>query len=269
MAMDHNELRELTGAYALGILTDDERLALEGHLRDCQSCADEVRESIKVTSALAVGVQQIDPPASLRARVLAAATQGSTERAPLTSKPRSSYSALPYWLSAAAALAAIALGLYAMNLRTRVQDLEAQLRVATAATDTMQKRLISLSADADEAQRRYTILSAPDVRRINLAGVPPAASASANAFWSPTQGLFLSGTNLPALPAGRVYQLWMVTPEQAALGIALLTPDAGGRVTTITPTPPGVTRVAAIAVTVEPTGGSPSPTGEKVLVGLL
>ncbi len=152
--MDHNELRELTGAYALGILTDDERLALEGHLRDCQSCADEVRESIKATSALAVGVQQIDPPASLRARVLAAATQGSAERAPLTSKPRSSYSALPYWLSAAAALAAIALGLYAMNLRTRVQDLEAQLRVATAATDTMQKQLISLSADADEAQRR-------------------------------------------------------------------------------------------------------------------
>lgn len=266
-AMDHNELRDLTGAYALGILTDDERLALESHLRDCPSCADEVRESIEATSALAFGVKQVDPPASLRGRVLAAATAGY-EPIPLTTKPRASSSALPYWLSAAAALAAVALGLYALNLRTKVQDLEARLRVATAASETMQKQLVSLSAEASDAQRRFTILAARDVRRIDLAGLPPATSASAQAFWSPTQGLFFAGTNLPALPAGRVYQLWMVTPEQAALGIALLTPDASGRVTTTTPNPAGVTRVAAVAVTLEPAGGSPSPTGDKVLVGL-
>ena len=261
--MDHNELRELTGAYALGMLTDDERLALEGHLRDCQACAAEVRETIKATNALGIGVTQIDPPPSLRARVLAAATAGSP-----AAIPRTTSGALPYWLAAAASIAAVALGLYAMNLRTRIQDLEGRLRLATAATDQMQKQLVVLKADADDAQRRYSILTAADVRRINLAGVPPAAAASAQAFWSPTQGLLFAGTNLPALPAGRVYQLWMVTPEQAALGIALLTPDTGGRVTTITPTPQGVTRLAALAVTVEPTGGSPSPTGEKVLVGL-
>ena len=265
--MDHNELRELTGAYALGILTDDERVALENHLRDCRSCADEVRESIEATSALAVGVKQIDPPASLRGRVLAAAT-ASREPRPTATLPRRSFGSLPYWLSAAATLAAVALGLYALNLRTRVEDLEARLRVATSATDSMQKQLISLSAEASEAQRRFRILAARDVRRIDLAGVPPAADAAAQAFWSPTQGLFLAGTNLPALPAGRVYQLWMISPEQAApLSMALLTPDAGGRVTTITPNPAGVTRVAAFAVTVEPAGGSPGPTGDKVLVG--
>jgi anti-sigma-K factor RskA len=266
--MDHNELRELTGAYALGMLTDDERLALEGHLRECQACAAEVRETINATTALGVGVPQIDPPPSLRARVLATATAERPAVMPRAT-PRTTSTTLPYWLAAAASIAAVALGLYAMNLRTRIQDLEGRLRVATAATDSMQKQLVVLKADADDAQRRYSILTAPDVRRIDLAGVPPAANASAQAFWSPTQGLLLAGTNLPTLPAGRVYQLWMVTPEQAALGIALVTPDAGGRVTTITPTPQGVTRLAAIAVTVEPAGGSPSPTGEKVLMGAL
>jgi anti-sigma-K factor RskA len=264
--MDHNELRELTGAYALGILTDDERLTLENHLRECQACAAEVRESIEATSALAVGVTQIDPPASLRSRVLAAATGGDSIQS--ATERRRSFSALPYWLSAAASLAALALGLYALNLRTRVQDLETRLRVATAASDTMKKQLISLSAEAREAQQRFAILAARDVRRIDLGGVPPAASASAQAFWSPTQGVFLDGTNLPALPAGRVYQLWMISPEQPApLGIALLTPDAGGRVSTITPNPAGITRVAAFAVTLEPAGGSPAPTGDKVLIG--
>ena len=266
--MDHNELRELTGAYALGILTDDERLALENHLRECQACAAEVRASIEATSALAVGVTQMDPPASLRSRVLAAAT-GSHDSIPSATGRRRSFNALPYWLSAAASLAALALGLYALNLRTRVQDLEARLRVATTASDKMQKQLISLSAEAREAQQRFAILAARDVRRIELGGVAPAASASAQAFWSPTQGVFLDGINLPALPAGRVYQLWMISPEQPApLGIALLTPDASGRVSTITPNPSGITRVAAFAVTLEPAGGSPAPTGDKVLVGL-
>jgi anti-sigma-K factor RskA len=266
--MDHNELRELTGAYALGVLTDEERLALERHLPDCQACAAEVRETIMAANALGAGVTQIDPPPSLRARVLAAATAEGRAATPLpTTRVRSAV--LPYGLAAAASIAAVSLGLYAMNLNARIQDLEGRLRLATAASDSMQKQLVVLRADADDAQRRYSILTAPDVRRINLAGVPPAPAASAQAFWSPTQGLLLAGTNLPALPAGRVYQLWMVTPEQAALGVALLTPDAGGRVTTITPTPQGVTRLAAIAVTVEPAGGSPSPTGEKVLVGTL
>jgi anti-sigma-K factor RskA len=266
-AMDHNELRELTGAYALGILSDDERQALEGHLRDCQTCAAEVRQTIAAASTLAIGVKQIDPPSSLRSRVLnevAGADRGSVE-----TRVRRGYSVLPYWLSAAAALAAIALGLYAVSLRNRITALEAQLRVATAATATMQKQLISLSADADDWRRRATILTAPDVRRVDLAGVAPAAGASARAYWSPAEGLFMSGTNLPALPQGRVYQLWMVTPEQKALGVALLTPDASGHVTTMISTPPGVTRIAALAVTLEPAGGSPAPTGDKVLIGLL
>jgi anti-sigma-K factor RskA len=267
--MDHNELRELTGAYALGALGHEERLALEAHLRVCPSCAEEVRETIRVVDGLAVSVKQIDPPPALRARVLNAVVPAPKDPITAPGRQRDSHSVLPYWLSAAAALSALALGLYALSLRNRIDALEEQLRSARAATATIQQQLISVRAEAADAGRRAAILTAPDVRRVDLAGLPPTEAASARAYWSPTEGLFLAATGLPAPPAGRVYQLWMVTPDQAAHGIALLTPDVSGRVSALASTPAGVTRVAALAVTLEPAGVSPAPTGDKVLVGLM
>jgi anti-sigma-K factor RskA len=47
----------------------------------------------------------------------------------------------------------------------------------------------------------------------------------------------------------------------------LLTPDAGGNLTTTLPTPANVPNPTALAVTIEPEGGVPSPTGAMYLVG--
>ena len=71
MAMSHSELRDLSGLYALGMLTGEERLEFETHLESCPSCAAEVREAHAAVDALGAAVLQVEPPASLRARVLA------------------------------------------------------------------------------------------------------------------------------------------------------------------------------------------------------
>ncbi|HVE95111.1 MAG TPA: hypothetical protein VNB24_09335 [Acidimicrobiales bacterium] len=47
----HDELVELTGAYALDALEDDEFEIMELHLRDCPRCRAEV-ESFRETAAL-------------------------------------------------------------------------------------------------------------------------------------------------------------------------------------------------------------------------
>ena len=44
--MTHDELRELTGGYALGVLSEAERRAIETHLPTCVECAREVREFV-------------------------------------------------------------------------------------------------------------------------------------------------------------------------------------------------------------------------------
>jgi len=122
---------------------------------------------------------------------------------------------------------------------------------------------------ATGAQSAVTILTAPDVARVDLAGQQPVSpGASARAFWSRSRGMVFNASNLPPLPAGRTYQLWVVT-AQAPISAGLLTPDIQGSVSEVFNTPPDIPQPIAMAVTIEPAGGVPAPTGDKYLVGTL
>jgi anti-sigma-K factor RskA len=106
------------------------------------------------------------------------------------------------------------------------------------------------------------------VARVDLAGQTIAPKASARAFWSRSRGMVFTASNLPPLPAGRIYQLWVVT-AQAPISAGLLTPDATGNVSDIFNTPQDLPQPVAMAVTIEPAGGVPAPTGAMYLVGKL
>jgi anti-sigma-K factor RskA len=110
------------------------------------------------------------------------------------------------------------------------------------------------------------VLSAPDVARVDLAGQPAAPQASARAFWSRSRGMVFSASNLPQLPAGRTYQVWVVT-AQGPISAGLITPDAQGAANAIFSTPSDIPQPVALAVTIEPLGGVAAPTGDRYLVG--
>ena len=78
----------------------------------------------------------------------------------------------------------------------------------------------------------------------------------------------INATNLPPLPAGRTYQLWVLTAQPSPISAGLLRPDANGRASAMFNTPPDIPQPTAMAVTIEPEGGVPSPTGDKYLVGV-
>jgi anti-sigma-K factor RskA len=239
--MDHESLRELSGAYALGLLSAAERREFEAHLDTCAECAQELRELAVVTESLGRMVEPREPPARLRAQVLRAA--GAMPAAPPAAGRGVLAAGAPAWLLLAASIGLIAVGGYAAILRGRVS--------------------------ATEATARHTerILAAADVKRVDLAGQEVAPGASGRAFWSRSNGVVFTATGLPALPKGKVYQLWVVT-KTAPLSAGLLTPDRSGHVAAVTDMPPGVEPVA-VAVTIEPEGGVPSPTGARYLVGLV
>ena len=69
-----------------------------------------------------------------------------------------------------------------------------------------------------------------------------------------------------SLPAGDIYQLWFVLPD-APVGAALLAPDADGSATLTVEIPDAVALPATMAITVEPAGGVPAPTGDVYLLG--
>ena len=64
-----------------------------------------------------------------------------------------------------------------------------------------------------------------------------------------------------------MYQVWVVT-GQAPVSAGLLTPGPDRRgAQTFFNTPPDIPAPAAVAVTIEPAGGVPAPTGDMYLVG--
>ena len=79
-ALDHDALRELIPLHAIGALSGAERSAVESHLATCAECAQELRAFAPVGMALAQIAPQVDPPATLRAAILAAAQPAKTAR---------------------------------------------------------------------------------------------------------------------------------------------------------------------------------------------
>lgn len=255
MKMSHDELRELTESYVLGALTQEERRALEEHLTTCAECAKDVRELMRVAEALGQLVEQREPPPQLRDRLLEA----------VGGSPARTRRSVPLWMAAAAALAAIGAGLYAVTVHVASARLEAELQEARSRIASTERELVQLREVAGAAERARMVLVAEDVSQIELEGQPAAPNAHGRALWSGSAGLLFTAADLPALPAGRVYQLWVVTDSQP-LSAGLVTPDAAGRASLAAGMPSG-TRPVQIALTIEPAGGVPAPTGEVLLAG--
>jgi anti-sigma-K factor RskA len=269
--MSDDRMHDLAGAYVLGALDPEERGAFERHLADCAACANEVRSLRPVVDGLGQAVPLVDPPPALRERVLSSIQPAepvspklrSSVGGPVPPKPRSGVGALA---AAAAAILAVGLGLYVWQLRDRLAQVERRLDEANARAAASETQVAQLRQAAVEVRTTALVIGAPDLVRVDLAG-QSGSPAKARAFWSRSHGLVFAAVDLPPLPPGKTYQLWVVGP-QAPVSAAIFEPDAAGRATAIVEAGRQFPEPAAFAVTLEPAGGVPQPTGDKVLVGL-
>lgn len=239
---------------------------------------------MQVLDALGRAVPQVAPPPGLRARVLATATgelpaasareieiaAPETETiAPETAitAPRSEAapaSRWPWLLAAAAALVAVGTSLGWVSARSEVERLQAVVAdLRTSATALLNVRA-QFDREQTARQRAAAILSAQDVTYTALAGVAPVTAARARVYVSPTRGMLMAAEDLPPLPGGRVYQLWIIVAGRPVSG-GVFELEANGRAQVIGDAPPGAAE--AFAVTVEPAGGLPAPSGPQVLLG--
>jgi anti-sigma-K factor RskA len=265
---DHRALRESAALYAANALPKDERRVFEAHLGTCAECARELESFGAVVLHLSLAVPQIDPPPSLRERLIRLHRVSNAGAATAATRPRTRASRWHAgWLSAAAVLI-VGFGLvrYTSALRQQIDGLQQQLQDARVRLDRSERQLDAATRAVGGAQLRMAVLTAPDLARVDLTGQTPAPRATGRAFWSRTRGLVFAASALPPLPAGRTYQLWVVTARQP-ISAGLVRPDDAGAVTAFFATPPDIPPPVAMAVTIEPDGGVPAPTGDKYLIG--
>jgi Anti-sigma-K factor rskA, C-terminal len=280
----HEELREHLEAWAIGALRVPEAQEVERHLLTCQTCS-EIASGLSLVPLALQAHRSVDTPSSFaRSRLLstiqAAATpgtpgstvlEGTADKQPSLSavgSAKAKGAGVAAWLAMAAALVLAAfLGWDGVRLRGRIAELTTELAQARAVVAATESRMAMLQRSADRNQSALAVLTAPDVARIDLAGQPDAPQASGRAYWSRARGMVFSAAALPPPPSGRTYQVWVVTSAPAPISAGLIEPDSGGHVSAVFATPQDIPQPIAVAVTLEPAGGVPAPTGPKVLVG--
>ncbi|MDQ7808464.1 anti-sigma factor [Amycolatopsis sp. A133] len=218
------ELHMLTGAYALDAVSGAERSEFERHLGECAACRQEVAELQSTGARLAVAAA-VDPPPELKLVVLAgvARTRQLPPRVPVVrrlSRAKTWQVRFALFGAAAAAVVAVAVGLQS---------------TAPAPVDS--------------------VLSAPDAAAIQGVGEGHATLVVSR---SRNQAVLLA-SDLPALDAGHVYQVWLIG-KGGAHSAGLMTSEASQRML-VAQLPPDVDR---IGITVEPAGGSAGPTTPAV-----
>jgi anti-sigma-K factor RskA len=229
----------LTGAYALDALSEVERRRFRAHMAVCPSCAQEVAE-FRETAARLGSIAATVPPPGLRGRVLASIAQ--TRQLPPES-PRSR-PRLRRWparigivAAAASVVGAVLFGLLTNDANQRLTD-----------------ELGQAQGELDQVRR---ILDAPDVRAAR-AEATGGGTVTALVSRNRDEVLFLA-RGLPRIPADRAYQLWMIGGG-GVRSAGLLTAEAHPVLAT------GVPAGGKIGLTVEPAGGSPSPTTTPILL---
>lgn len=275
MSAEHDRLGDDSGLYVLGALALDDRLAFEVHLATCPECQAEVRSLGAVVAALPYAATDAEPPSHLRDRVLraATATREPSHVVPFESRARTADSRGPRgsnlsgWLAAAASLlVAAGVGMYAMTLRARLDGVQGQLVSAVARLQDTEQQLQTATTSTSSARASLALLTAPDALDLRLNGQAVAPAARGRAFVSRSRGLLFAATNLPPLPNNRIYQLWFLTPG-APVSAGLLRPDEQGSVTVRFDVAADAPVPTGMAVSIEPEGGLPAPTGELYLVG--
>ncbi len=242
---DQDDTRDLVAAYVLDAVDDVERRAVERLIARDPEVAREVAELRAVAAALGEAVPG-EPPAGLRAAVLTAAagtSQLTRATAVPTDAPAGTAVTVPArprrrpgtWLAVAAALV-----------------------VGAAVPATVAWQQADRAQVAEEQQRALAELLADPTAVVVHGAVE--GGGTATAVLTADRALF-SAVGLADPGAGRTYQLWVIRDDVPIPGAVLA--DDAGRVRGLTEDfGPG----DALAVTVEPAGGSELPTTDPVVV---
>lgn len=247
--MPHEEVDELIAAYSLGAVSEPEADMVRRHLPNCPECQDTLLRMTEVVAVLPLSLEEVEPPAGLRDRLMASAG-GDQEAAPVMTSslgsdvPQHAQSVaptgghlrflhrVPRWAPVAVA-AMLLVGLFGWNVGLHT-------RQPVAPGGTVEAATLVDSNDGGVGNVTY-------VRDQRMA--------------------LVSFHGLSAPRPGKTYELWVIPVGGKPVPAGVFLPDADG--SKIMVVNRAINHGDTIAVTEEPTGGVPQPTGAVEITGQL
>lgn len=148
-----------------------------------------------------------------------------------------------------------------------IDQQEEQLEQQNSTITEIQSRMATLEDEVQRKEELLTILEARDVDLVLMDGLDVNPEGYGKVVWDKDNGrAILQVANLPVVPTDRDYQLWFIINDQpqSAGVFAVQDPERDDFFTIEELKQDGQ---GAFAITMEPKGGSPQPTGDMYLLG--
>jgi anti-sigma-K factor RskA len=255
MKHSRDELLELAAAYALGATTSDETAAIEGALATTPELVAEIASFREVVAAMGQAGSVV-PSAETRLRLLERVHSESLTHTAGVKPP-----GRPQWTTRGRVTAAAAVIIIIASLATESVLLAARSRRAEAERVVLARHDTTL----------MLLLHAEDqLRVIHMKAADTVKGPGIQLFWNERdhEGV-VHAFRLPRVPSNRAYQLWAIVDGRPE-SVKVFNSDPDGHALIEGLTLPASSRgVTQMSLTVEPSGGSPLPTSEPMLKGLL
>ncbi|MHB8695904.1 MAG: anti-sigma factor [Solirubrobacteraceae bacterium] len=226
---EHRDWDGEAAACALGALDPEEAVRFEDHVKTCGACRAELGEMRATAALLPLAAPQVEVPTALRRRVVQqvrkdARRQGAAQGPSRSRPPRFGFPAV------------------------------VRVRVAAIATGALGAAAVAIAI-------AVAVGSNGTNQRVHQAKVTFAGGSAVLHVGSGTSQLVIR--RMPAAPAGKIYEVWLVRQGHPAPTTALFDVGASGSATVAVPG--ALSRVSAVLVTAEPRGGSRRPTTKPLI----
>jgi hypothetical protein len=298
--MAHEEFEDAIPLYAAGALDRQDRQSLEAHLlTGCAPCHAALREHQAAAALLPYALTTKAPPAALRDRVMQAALRPSAGDDLVKREasgdppgwlrhihPPSAMRAFQPIFAVLLLVMLIGVGTYAWFLQSEMTGVieqrelaEVALQQALSGTTALQRDLTERDRELAELREQikqergefgtlHEALRSAQMKVVSLSGLEEAKSAGALLLYDlDGKKAFFYAFNLPPLPPGTTYQLWAILDRPVSAGTFAADADSKGRM--VIRKLPELSKITRFAVSLEPEGGRPQPTGAVYLAGAL
>ena len=152
------------------------------------------------------------------------------------------------------------------DTRSKLIEREAELDVVREELAKREQETTALRNALAQRDDMLTFLRSANVKVVSLTGLESARSAGAFLLYDKeTKKAFFYAFNMPLLPPGKTYQLWAIVDKPMSAGT--FRTDSGQKSRIVLKDLPDLSRISKFAVSLEPEGGRPQPTGAIYLAG--
>lgn len=280
----YNDFESLCAGYVLEALSDEEKQTFEQMLENATPKQIEIyRQMVRIKDDLSLAANPMEPSQDLFDRVLsdisdseANVNQMNSAKGNTGSGATSTGSSLSSnWIfkAAAAVLLAGMLGLllYSQQQSSLIEQKETRISVLQSQLEQQNQILTQLETELERKEELLAILESREVNLILMAGLETNPDGYGKIVWDPENDrALLQVANLPQPSDDQDYQLWLIQDEQSPISAGVFSfeqpsTDLFYRIDQLEEQPSDQSNT--FAVTLEPKGGMPQPTGDMYLMG--